>query len=123
MSVIELTEERLASMNDKQRKQLVLIFPEYAQKVEAYEASRFQDVIDFSNQKSFTLADGSVVSLEVLEMLVYSSLGGRKADNDNSAHGAVKSNAWDIIHAVRDGKARQGITYSLTPEGFRNRVA
>lgn len=123
MSVIQLTEEKLASMTEGQLKSLVLMFPEHKDTVEAYKASRYQHIIDFSNQESFDLADGSVVSLAILEMIAYSSLGGRKADENSTEHGLVKSEAWDILHAVQTGKKLQGESYELTPDGFRSRVA
>lgn len=86
------------------------------QKAKEAEAER---KLALATQTEFTLSDGSVVSLTVLEMMAYSSLGGKQADKDQSAHGVVKSEAWEILKAVKAVKK----DYFLTPDGFRARVA
>jgi hypothetical protein len=56
-------------------------------------------------------------------MIAYSSLGGKKDDNEQTPHGEAKRAAWDILFKVKEGKKAQGVEYHLTPDGFRARVA
>ena len=122
-AVLEVTEAKLESMTAREREVLADMFPEFRPLVVSFEANKDKALIDFSNQTLFTLKNGAIVPLAVLEMVAYSSLGGNKEKNEQSEHGEAKREAWDILHKVQKGKKAQGQTYALTPDGFRNRVA
>jgi hypothetical protein len=118
---MDITIEMLEGVDEKTLRALESI-PATKELVLEFRGLKNKGIIEFSNQESF-LFQGSHVTLALLEMIAYSSLGGKKDDNEQSEHGELKRQAWDILHRVKAGKKAQGETYNLTPDGFRARLA
>ena len=111
-------------MNNTAFRKFLESSPEYRSFVVEFqeaEAKAIEAKKAITSQTSFTLSDGSVVSRAVLELIAYSSLGGRKGVSDTGPQGIAKSDAWDYLHAIQEGYKLQGEKFGLTPDAMRAR--
>jgi hypothetical protein len=111
-------------MNNTEFRKFLESTPEYRQFLVDFqeaEAKAIEAKKAITSQTSFTLSDGSVVSRAVLELIAYSSLGGRKGIKDTGPQGVAKSDAWDYLHALQEGYKLQGEKFGLTPDAMRTR--
>lgn len=108
MSTFTLTYEDWSVM-DQEDRALVEALPKYKAIVLEFKQKDSAEDIAFATQKFFALPDGSEVSLEVLEMLMYSQLGGKS--DDTTQYGVLKTAAYGLKDRIKAGQKAAGILY------------
>lgn len=115
MSTFELTYNDWTEMDQSDRRVLEAlpkykaIVLEFKQADEAKAKAEAVENAEFSKQAYFELPDGSQVSLEVLEMLMYSKLGGQS--EDTTQYGIIKTASYGLKNRIKSGFQARGILY------------
>lgn len=108
MSTFELTYDVWNTL-DVDDKRVLEALPKYKAMVLEFKKQDAQEDIEFSKQAYFELPDGSVVSLAVLEMVLYSQLGGR--ETDLTKYGVLKTAGWSLKDRIKAGFEASGTQY------------
>ena len=115
MTILEVTYNDWLEMDQSDRR-LMESFPKYKAIVlefkKADQAKAQAEALEnseFSKQAFFELPDGSQVSLQVLEMLMYSKLGGQS--DDTTEYGIIKTASYGIKNRIKSGFQARGILY------------